>query len=138
MDMHQGFDDKVTKAILHKDLDHTYKDMYGYTHLMRAAELGYFDVVMDSVNNGANIEEKDKFGITALYMALAQGHEAIAIYLFEKKANPNVSPSETYNPTRRLGMNKIQLEAGTTPLMLSIMRGYKDLAKKNGRTWCRY
>lgn len=121
---------KIQEAVNFKNIDPYYKDMHGYTHLMRAALHGDLNVAKLAVEKGANIEEKDKFGTTSFFIACAHGHENVAQYLLKKGANVNVSPSRTYNLSKIYTVKPVKLEAGTTPLMLSIARGFTDATSR--------
>ncbi len=117
---------KIEEAVNFENIDPHYKDMHGYTHLMRAALHGDLNVAKLAVKKGANIEEKDKYGTASLFIACAHGHENVARFLLKKGANVNVSPTKTYNFPKMAYAKPVKLEVGTTPLMLSIARGFSE------------
>lgn len=61
------------------------------TQLYEAAERGDTEAVGSLLSKGANPDELNQLGWTALMMAVANGHKATALTLLESGANPNIT-----------------------------------------------
>ncbi|OJI87665.1 hypothetical protein ASPTUDRAFT_419227 [Aspergillus tubingensis CBS 134.48] len=77
------------------------KDLRGYgdrTPLSWAVQEGRNMIVKRLIQNGADIDEKDREGLTPLSLASRGGHEAVARFLAEKGADINASDKRGYTP----------------------------------------
>ena len=63
----------------------------GYTPLMFAARVGELNTARQLVTRGADVNEVSVEDGSALVIASAWGHEDLAIYLLEQRADPNVA-----------------------------------------------
>jgi ankyrin repeat protein len=66
-----------------------YRPTGGLTPLLYAVRAGCQDCVTTMVEAGADIDRPNPDGMTPMMMALDNGHPAIAMYLFERGANPH-------------------------------------------------
>jgi uncharacterized protein len=63
----------------------------GYTPLMFAARVGDLNTARRLISSGANVNEVSVEDGSALVIASAWGHEDLAIYLLDQRADPNVA-----------------------------------------------
>ena len=77
-----------------------------------AAYLGRVDVVQELINQGADIDVKDRHGTTLLHDACANGHLDVVKFLVENKADINAKKND-----------------GTTPLHEASRYGHLDIVK---------
>jgi ankyrin repeat protein len=80
--------------------------------LLKAVQSGDLAQVRSSITNGAQANAHNKQKITSLHYAAAFGHEEIAKFLIEQKADINASD-----------------EDGETPLILAARHGYLGIVK---------
>lgn len=66
--------------------------------LLVAASKGDINSVQDLIKNGADIEQKDKAGYTALFLAVCDGQASIVEYLINKGAKVNTQNGEGMTP----------------------------------------
>ncbi len=66
--------------------------------LLVASSKGDINTAQKLINNGANIEEKDKSGYTPLFLAVCDGHASIVRLLIDKGANVNTKNGEGMTP----------------------------------------
>lgn len=62
----------------------------GVTSLMLASSVGADDIVVELLNQGANVNVQSYYGDTALIAAASQKHATIVAYLLEHGANRNL------------------------------------------------
>ena len=82
------------------------------TVLMEAAESGNLRFVELLMANGAKINRRDEFGLSALSFAVRAGHTPMVKFLLSKGADPNV----------------LQTWSGDSPLMWAAVQGYEEIA----------
>ena len=80
--------------------------------LIEAAKEGYTEEVQELLNIGINPNFQDKYGMTALMLALFNGHLDIGCLLLEKKADVN-----------------LQSKSGFTALIEASYRGNMDIIR---------
>ncbi|MEM2677506.1 MAG: ankyrin repeat domain-containing protein, partial [Thermofilaceae archaeon] len=68
------------------------------SELHKAAEEGDLQRVKKLVENGANVNAKDEYGSTPLYLAVLNGHLELARFLVEKGANVNAKDIVGWTP----------------------------------------
>ncbi len=61
--------------------------------LVLAAERGHYDMVVNLLDHRENINVSDNYNITALSMAVIEGHKEIVRLLLKRGANPNTDHS---------------------------------------------
>lgn len=85
------------------------------TLLMYAAWTGNEAAVSHLLYKGADVNAKDKDGVTALHLAVWKGHNAIALRLLEHGADPAVQANDGMTPLimSKLKENKKMEEALT-------------------------
>ncbi|XP_050530350.1 myotrophin-like [Daktulosphaira vitifoliae] len=66
----------------------------GRTLLHKACDYGHLDIVEYLIQNGANIDKKDNFGITPLLCALWENHLKVAKYLIDNGATTTLLTPE--------------------------------------------
>jgi hypothetical protein len=66
--------------------------------LLVAASKGDINSVQNLIKNGADIEQKDKAGYTALFLAVCDGQSSIVEYLINKGAKVNTQNGEGMTP----------------------------------------
>ncbi|XP_050438309.1 myotrophin-like [Adelges cooleyi] len=66
----------------------------GRTMLHKACDYGHLDIVEYLIQNGADINKKDNFGITPLLCALWENHLKVAKYLIDKGATTTLLTPE--------------------------------------------
>ncbi len=89
---------KKVKKFLDEGYKVEYKDEWGFTPLMIAAENGHYDIVDLLIDNGADINAKNSNGQTALSLAKKKWHVDIMRLLTESGAetdNKEKKPPET-------------------------------------------
>jgi len=76
----------------------------GITHsnIIKFAEKGDLSSIQECVENGVDINSKNKHGATAFILATEAGYDTIADYLLKKGADPNLK----YNHIQR-NINKL-------------------------------
>ncbi|CAF0763454.1 unnamed protein product [Adineta ricciae] len=72
------------KTLLKEHPGKVNEQMNGRSLLHYAADAGNFDVLKELVNNGANVNSKDKFGLTPLLAAIYEDHTDCVKYLLEQ------------------------------------------------------
>ncbi len=72
--------------------------------LITAAELGILDQVISAVKSGARINETDRSGVSALFMAASEGSFEVAKWLLENGADPNLTNTRSGTPTCLVAM----------------------------------
>ena len=80
------------ESVLKNAFDINWGDEGGFTFLMRGSFRGRIDIVKYLLGKGALVDQKDKYGGTALYAALGGNHLDVARLLLESGADPNVQP----------------------------------------------
>ncbi|MDA8402616.1 MAG: ankyrin repeat domain-containing protein [Desulfobacteraceae bacterium] len=94
----------------------------GKPPLIKATETGEITEVDRLLSEGASVDDKTKSGATPLFVASANGYDAIAARLIEKGANPN---AVIEGPFLHDGWT---LAKGATPLMAAIAGGHDKIA----------
>ena len=116
----EGNDD-ITNLLLDNDAKVNYtlreENFFKTTALHEAVIGGKYDIVKRLVDKGTNIDEKSK-GNTALYYAIKEGHDDIAILLIESGADYNRKCYE---------INGTELKKGITPFELAIKQGNESV-----------
>nr|XP_022906858.1 myotrophin [Onthophagus taurus] len=74
------------KDIVEKKAVNINADIDGRPPILYAADYGQTDVIEYLINNGANVNAKDKHGITALLAAIWEGHKDCVKLLLAKGA----------------------------------------------------
>ena len=87
-------------------------DKGGYTPLLFAAQQGSLDTVQLLVAAGADVNDADPEGASALVVAAHSGHAAVSAFLLDRGADPNAAA------------------AGYAALHAAILRGNVDLVKR--------
>ncbi|CAF1217450.1 unnamed protein product [Adineta steineri] len=82
------------KTLLKEHPGKVNEQMNGRSLLHYAADAGNFDVLKELVNNGANVNSKDKFGLTPLLAAIYEDHTNCVKYLLEQ--NKSIIPIVYY------------------------------------------
>lgn len=95
----------------------------GKPSLIQAAGMGDAGEVDRLISEGAPLDAETKAGVTALFMAAANGHEAIVSRLVEQGANPNI-------PIQKPFLHEDwSLAKGATPLMAALAGGHVPIAE---------
>jgi uncharacterized protein len=111
----------------------------GYTPLLEAARRGDRETALELIEDNADINAKDPYGVTALMFSLIAGSTDVALRLIEKGAevnsrdvdgrsalvealtSENEIPSEIVKSLVRKGADvNIRLAGGLTPLMIAV------------------
>ena len=87
-------------------------DKGGYTPLLFAVQQGSLETVKLLIAAGADVNDADPEGASALVVAAYSGHGAVSAFLLERGADPNA------------------VAAGYTALHVAILRGNVDLVKR--------
>lgn len=87
--------------------------------LSRAAIAGDMTAVEKRVRAGEDVNDIDKWGWTALHWAVYYGNSAVAQWLLERDADPNVKTEAEYGP----------FLPGTTPLIMAAYYGHDNIAE---------
>ncbi|CAK7200143.1 hypothetical protein SEUCBS139899_002833 [Sporothrix eucalyptigena] len=103
-----GGEEAIVKLILDCGMDVDTQDVFHYTALLWAADVGNVFVVQLLLDRGTDIELKNKVGRSALFLAAAAGHVAIVKLLLDKGANVHTVDF-----------------LGSTPLLATALCGYK-------------
>ena len=99
-------DSGIIRMLLEHDVDKDSKD-----EALRIASIkGYVDIVKLLLENGANVDKKEPYGITGLMSASWNGHTKIVRLFLEKGADVNASDID-----------------GVTSLMVASWSGYSDV-----------
>ena len=85
------------QTMLKDEFDINWNNEHGDTYLMAASFHGHMNVVPYLVGKGAIVDQKSKYGCTALFYALKGEHLDIARLLLESGADPKVQPVYTKN-----------------------------------------
>ena len=107
------------------------KNNVGMTPLHLAAWGGYKDLVKLLLENGANIDEKNKnSGITPILWAAGQGHKDIVKLLVDRGANIDVKNDRGVTPVFQAA------EEGHTDIVMLLLSAGADpyIADRDGRT----
>ena len=95
--------------------------------LWKGAELGNLSVVKRALEAGANVNERDMFGLTALMYAALFGHLEIAELLLERGAIIDMEIEEEVGG-RRNG-DAWRVKSGETALKIAKHRGHTGIVK---------
>ena len=82
--------------------------------LIQAAKNGNIELVKSALDNGANVNAKDKRGNTALHFLAHNGHMEVIKVLFEAQANMNAKKNN--------GWTALMLAAVTVMVAMMTMR----------------
>jgi ankyrin repeat protein len=124
---------EVTQLLLQHGADINARSKSGFTPLMFAAQLGDMDFVRMLIAAGANVKDVSPEHGSALLVAAASGHEALAIFLLDQGADPNATDSDGMTPlhyallkglTQLLGLRLklIQVSYMTRPNMTQLVK----------------
>ncbi len=110
----------------------------GFTPLLEAARRGRSEIALGLIEEGAGLNAKDPFGVTALMFSLIAGSTDVALKLIEKGADVNIRdvdgrtalvealtsenevPPEIVEALVRRGADvNVRLAGGLTPLMIA-------------------
>ncbi|HPS56821.1 MAG TPA: ankyrin repeat domain-containing protein [Spirochaetota bacterium] len=114
---------------------------YGDTPLMRAAMMGYTDMVKLLFSKGADINAVNEYGSTALILSAAEGHTDVVSFLLQNGAGVNASNTNgdtaliqaAYNGQKKVV--EILLESGADAgIAASDGKTAVDLAQEKGYT----
>ncbi|MBA3536164.1 MAG: ankyrin repeat domain-containing protein [Tatlockia sp.] len=109
----------------------TVPDLLGRTHLHRAVLENSVDLVQFLISSGADVNEKDKFGLTALHFAAQAGHKEI-ILLLRSQDNINMNAVDNDgNSALHLGIENLDC---VHLLVSGINRTDKTLRNYNDKT----
>ncbi|CAF3034284.1 unnamed protein product [Rotaria socialis] len=72
------------KTLLKEHPGKVNEQMNGRSLLHYAADAGNYDVLKELVDNGANVNSNDKFGLTPLLAAIYEDHTDCVKYLLEQ------------------------------------------------------
>lgn len=112
--------------------------------LESAVEVGDEQKVVELIKDGANVNESDKLGKTALHVAALKGHRNIAKILLDNKADPQAADWNGYTPLHFAAKNGHQAivelllanganvdarssNTGMTPLLWAAWEGKNDV-----------
>ena len=98
----------VIGDLLREGVSHVAKN----TALRIASKEGHVELVEMLLNNGANVNAKNSYGVTALHIASREGHTDIVAMLLEKGADVNAKTNW-----------------GDTALMAASWKGHKEIVK---------
>ena len=122
-----------------KGLDIDNHGSYGDTLLMRAAMMGYIEVVKLLLSKGAQINAVNEYGTTALILASAEGHVDIVTFLLRNGAEINAVNKNGDTALIQAAYNgqknavRILLDAGAdTGITASDGKSALDLAEEKG------
>ncbi|CAF0775303.1 unnamed protein product [Didymodactylos carnosus] len=78
-------DFQTFQAMLKHSPEKVNEQMNGRYLIHYAADSGNFDILQELIKNGANINIKDKFGITPLLAAIYESHASCVSYVYMKQ-----------------------------------------------------
>ena len=105
--------------------DKDYKNKGNLTYLMAFCEGGFKDLVIDLINKGANINERNVWGTNALIQAISHGYDKEEIFNIVKLLIDN---GADINAIKNKGV-AADNQTGWTPLMFACNHGYLDIVK---------
>ena len=76
---------------------HHHHHKNGYTPLMMATWLDHFEICKELLDAGSHLEQKDKYGRTALAIASIRGSEKCGIMLVERGADMSASARDSHH-----------------------------------------
>jgi len=98
--------------------DYTFPDSI---NIHEAAKNGSLEEVRAFLNNGENIDVKDKHGLTPLYLAAVKGHKDVCEYLISRGADVNAGSEFGFFPLG--GIISTQTERGVEIFKLLVDHG---------------
>ncbi len=139
--------EKVVKFLRQKGADPTFQDKNGWSALLREALKENYPKIAEFliIKHGADVNAKDKHGLTALMYASRFNHPEIAKLLLDKGADPNLQNNEGWTALmyasrfnnlriakllieKRADLN-IQEQQGWTALMLASQNNHSQIVK---------
>lgn len=134
----RGGQTEVVRLFLSAGMSPDVQDQ-GFTPLLEAARRGYSEMAQELIEDGANVNAKDPYGVTALMFSLIAGSTEVALRLIEKGAevnsrdsdgrtaliealtSENEIPPEIVELLVRRGADvNVKLAGGLTPLMIAV------------------
>jgi hypothetical protein len=103
--------------------------------ILHAAAKGDLTEVAELIAHGADVNGRDQWGESLLHKATEEGHKDIAELLIEKGADVNAKSTHEWSVV--LTFRTKTVPAGTTPLGIARVHGYRDVAgllRKHGGT----